>query len=404
MRKMYSIFLLLFLCSCGATKLNVATLPNVTQSSASIPANYSVAMVLPKDRNRAMHRIVNQYGVTTFTLREGMMFESAAVSVLKSVFHNVHRLSDKTSQNLIVVLDGALEINTFFGSYSTTIRLALLTPDGTEIGKIEARANEGSGLVNDEVAIYNAYSKAINNAVQKILHRNPEYLPQIARLPQKKIAHGASYGTGFFVNNMGYILTNKHVVTDCEALSVDVGQQRFAASPVVTDPNNDLAVLRIDYKSPNYVRFDPSSAQIGQSITIYGYGKQNVESNSPERHPSLSTGNISYLGDTQHIHITAPIQPGNSGSPVITLRGTVAGIVSSTVNPIRYQEETGALPQNINRAIRSSIVVRFLQTNNIVLPELAGDTTGGIQSPSIDLTQTQIAQQFEPIVVPVTCH
>jgi S1-C subfamily serine protease len=59
------------------------------------------------------------------------------------------------------------------------------------------------------------------------------------------------------------------------------------------------------------------------------------------------------------------VQPGNSGGPLLDLSGNVVGIVSARINELAVAEATGTLPQNINFAIKSGIVLGFLEANHI---------------------------------------
>jgi len=84
---------------------------------------------------------------------------------------------------------------------------------------------------------------------------------------------------------------------------------------------------------------------------------------------SLTTGNVSALvglrDDRREIQITAPVQPGNSGGPLIDASGNVIGMVNAKLNAIRTAEATGDIPQNINFAIRGSVIRQFLDSKKV---------------------------------------
>jgi S1-C subfamily serine protease len=69
--------------------------------------------------------------------------------------------------------------------------------------------------------------------------------------------------------------------------------------------------------------------------------------------------------DTRYFQLTAPVQPGNSGGPLLDLSGNVVGIVSARINALAVAEATGTLPENINFAIKSAIIRGFLEANQI---------------------------------------
>ena len=69
--------------------------------------------------------------------------------------------------------------------------------------------------------------------------------------------------------------------------------------------------------------------------------------------------------DSRMLQLTAPIQPGNSGGPLLDLSGNVVGIVSARLNELAVAEATGTLPQNINFAIKSTSIRDFLDAHRI---------------------------------------
>jgi S1-C subfamily serine protease len=80
-------------------------------------------------------------------------------------------------------------------------------------------------------------------------------------------------------------------------------------------------------------------------------------------------GTISALAgpndDSRWLQISAPIQPGNSGGPVVDLGGNVVGVVVATVNAAAMLKSEGVIPQNINFAIKSNIAANFLDAKSV---------------------------------------
>jgi S1-C subfamily serine protease len=85
---------------------------------------------------------------------------------------------------------------------------------------------------------------------------------------------------------------------------------------------------------------------------------------------NFTVGYISALAglqnDTSKIQISAPIQPGNSGGPVIDQRGNVVAVIVSTASTPVMANISGTLPQNVNFAIKSEIAETFLSANGII--------------------------------------
>jgi len=84
---------------------------------------------------------------------------------------------------------------------------------------------------------------------------------------------------------------------------------------------------------------------------------------------NLSTGIVSALAgladDTRKLQISAPVQPGNSGGPVLDQSGNVIGVVDSKLNAIKTAKITGDIPQNVNFAIKAGVVTGFLEANGV---------------------------------------
>ena len=84
---------------------------------------------------------------------------------------------------------------------------------------------------------------------------------------------------------------------------------------------------------------------------------------------TVTTGNISSLAglfnDTRFLQISAPVQPGNSGGPLLDTSGTIIGVVAEKLNALKVARATGEIPENINFAIKTGALRDFLD-NSVV--------------------------------------
>lgn len=84
---------------------------------------------------------------------------------------------------------------------------------------------------------------------------------------------------------------------------------------------------------------------------------------------NVTTGNVSALAgignDTRFLQITAPVQPGNSGGPLVDQSGNVVGIIVGKLNAIEIAKVTGDVPQNVNFAINMAVAKAFLDANSV---------------------------------------
>lgn len=175
----------------------------------------------------------------------------------------------------------------------------------------------------------------------------------------------SSSGTGIIVRSDGLVLTNAHVVDGCTDLRID---GRPASLRHVSD-TYDLALLSINAaKSLPYATFAPAPAGLNSDVTVLGYplsgllGGLNVTRGAVSAVTGLS-------GDSITMQITAPVQPGNSGGPVVDSQGRVVGVVVSKLDAQRLAERIRGIPQNINFAIRGGVAKRYLRMNGVLHAE-----------------------------------
>ena len=199
-----------------------------------------------------------------------------------------------------------------------------------------------------------------------------------------------STGTGFIVV-AGRALTNYHVVDGCAAMRYrNAGGTEGAARVLASDRERDLALLEIpaDAGPPLPFRRDATMRR-GEGVVTYGFPLAGLLSSGP----TLTTGEISALaglGDNQRQYqISAPVQPGNSGGPLLDMSGSVVGVIVSKLNAQRIAQRTGDIPQNVNFAVKHTEALDFLRENRVE-PQLvergqarAADEVGDLAHPSV---------------------
>jgi S1-C subfamily serine protease len=191
-------------------------------------------------------------------------------------------------------------------------------------------------------------------------------LPTGPNLVPPSQAPGLYTGTAFFINAGGFALTNAHVSNGCKSLKLVLPEGEVDANQVASDVQNDLAVIKAAKYSGAFAQFHGGTpVRQGEDIIAYGYplaGALATQGN-------LTTGIVSALAgfgdDTRKLQISAPVQPGNSGGPLLNEEGHVVGVVTSKVNALNVARVTGDIPQNVNFAIKSGIATNFLDSNSI---------------------------------------
>lgn len=173
-----------------------------------------------------------------------------------------------------------------------------------------------------------------------------------------------SSGTAFFVSAQGHAVTNFHVVDGCDSIRTSAGE---AAKVIGTDKARDLALIQSGQGIRPAAKLvaDTSKVRQGEEIVVYGFPLGRVLSDGGNITPGVISALSGLNGDASRIQITAPIQPGSSGSAVISRYGDVVGVVSSRLSDEHAFRATGAIPQNVNFAISATALRAFLDRNKV---------------------------------------
>ncbi|HZO48457.1 MAG TPA: tetratricopeptide repeat protein [Xanthobacteraceae bacterium] len=225
----------------------------------------------------------------------------------------------------------------------------------------------------------------------------PEQVARPAPTQPPPREKGGSTGTGFFVSPQGHILTNHHVVENCNSISVALnGEVSQSARLVTSDSKNDLALLTTTGFKPGSVATMRLGVRLGENVFVYGFPLSGLLASSG----NFTTGSVTAVAglgdDTTMLQLSAPVQPGNSGGPVLDQHGNVVGVIVSKLNALRIAKVTsGDIPQNVNFAIKSLIAMSFLESGNVSASATA--RTAKLDAP-------EIAEQARAFTAQVRCN
>ena len=172
-------------------------------------------------------------------------------------------------------------------------------------------------------------------------------------------------GTAFIVNASGHAITNHHVVDGCTEVRAE---GRDGVVKVVTsDVVNDLAQLQIPGvpSAQATIASDPAKLRQGGDIVVFGFPLNAVLSSGGNLTPGVVSALTGLGNNTNQIQITAPIQPGSSGSPVINKKGEVVGVVAMKLSDSKMAKATGQIGQNVNFAVSGQTLKTFLDTHKV---------------------------------------
>jgi serine protease Do len=256
-----------------------------------------------------------------------------------------------------------------------------------DASKVEIKDNNGALLATVDMKDSAAAIRAIVTCVREHPPAKPQ--PPEAK-PQPPEAETTISGTGFFVAP-NRVVTNNHVVSGCtKDIQVRYPERAsYTATISGQDATNDLVLLHTEmpHLSVASFRFQPL---LGEAVATYGFPYSGILS------PNFTSGNIAALsgpkGDTRLLQTSTPIQPGNSGGPLLDMSGRVIGVIVAQLNAIGK-----SVPQNVNFAIQPSMVINFLSVKGVT-PNLDNSSTGAQRPPS------EVADMAKKFTVQVYCQ
>jgi serine protease Do len=163
-------------------------------------------------------------------------------------------------------------------------------------------------------------------------------------------------GTGFFISPDGYILTNNHIVDKAEKVTVDTVQgKEYTAKIIGTDPLTDLALLKIEDKNLPYAELgDSAQMKVGEWVLAIGnpYGLDHTVTAGIVSAKGREIDPTDRSSFQDFIQTDAAINRGNSGGPLINMRGEVIGITSNIFTPTGGNIGIGfAIPSNMAKNV-----------------------------------------------------
>lgn len=167
-------------------------------------------------------------------------------------------------------------------------------------------------------------------------------------------------GTGFALKN-GYVLTNHHVINDAETIDIygvngDFSRS-YKAKVIGSDKVNDLALLQISdsdfhgFGSIPY-SFKTKTSDVGEDIYVLGYPLTATMGEEIKLTNGIISAKTGFDGDVSQYQISAPVQPGNSGGPLLDYNGNVIGVICS--------KHRGT--ENVTYAIKTSQVRTLIES------------------------------------------
>ena len=216
------------------------------------------------------------------------------------------------------------------------------------------------------------------NTHPAIIETNPESNDNVTKT-------AISSATGYIITSDGFIATAAHAVEETSKIEILHGKKRYTAKIIRKDISTDVAILKIeDSNLPFLPIVSSSDVKLGDAVFTVGYPRITLQGSDPK----FTEGSISSLSgldnDPKCFQISVPVQPGNSGGPLVNENGEVVGLVIAKLNDIATLLRTGSIPQNVNYALKSSYILSFVESitelsQKIRTPDIVSDRSAAIE-------------------------
>ena len=257
----------------------------------------------------------------------------------------------------------------FFASAQTSSELELLISQSKTRAKLVQRVQQAVVHIKVEKILRDAQGQPLNNPFDlyndEVLDRffpgirPPRDRQRRNQQQQPRDFRQEGMGSGSIINEDGYILTNHHVVGEADVITVKLYDGReFEAKLVGTDPESDIAVVKIDAPNlPVLPTGNSDDVEVGESVIAVGnpFGLTQTVT-----YGIVSAKGRSNVGITEYenfIQTDAAINPGNSGGPLISLRGEIIGVNTAIYTRNGgYQGIGFSVPINMARGIMNDLI------------------------------------------------
>lgn len=207
----------------------------------------------------------------------------------------------------------------------------------------------------------------------------------------------AGSGSGFFLNESGYIATNHHVIKGATEIEVSFTRngemESHPATVIMSDEQSDVAIVKIEdsaYKPVSTIPYGMTTRikDTGSEVFTLGYPYGSTLGTEVKFTDGKISSKTGLQGDVRVYQISVPIQPGNSGGPLFDMQGNVVGLTSAGLNKDYFKSE------NVNYAVKAS----YLKTLIDSCPEdihAISERTGAVSTSSL----TETIKQYEGYMV-----
>jgi S1-C subfamily serine protease len=259
-----------------------------------------------------------------------------------------------------------------FGPSQMSLAVAFALGDGVPQSRVKAHMWFNIAAANGEESAIEGRLMAEQSMTREELalaqQQAADFRPSPEHRPSRTGVEGVpkqgsdGTGSGFFVTKDGYFVTNWHVVEGAKKIRVRVASESFEATLVRRDAANDLALLKVDGEFSALSLRTDRGARVAERVFTVGFPNPSLQGTASK----YTAGEVSALsGPRDHpalLQISVPLQPGNSGGPLVDPEGLVVGVIVAQLDQFEALATSGALPSNVGYAIKGRVLQVILES------------------------------------------
>jgi serine protease Do len=215
----------------------------------------------------------------------------------------------------------------------------------------------------------------------------------------EKIKIFISSGTGFFVNNDGFLLTNLHVVENCERIIVNGAVSNANATIVARDSEYDLALLRTNMRGTESGKFrsEEYPIEVGERVLLLGYPGNAYQTGKPVTREASITKLTGPRDEAHWMQMDDIVSLGNSGGPLLDRAGRVIGVVQAKAVIYSYKQSAPheGVTTNAGIAITLPVIEAFLDQQGLRYD---------YRSDNLPFTTAGLMREAKKFIVSVRCE
>ena len=172
-------------------------------------------------------------------------------------------------------------------------------------------------------------------------------------------------GTGFVVSKKGHMVTNEHVIDNCDHIEIKMQGKEFPLDIIFVDKKNDIVLLKGKFLAQKIFSLSRLGPRLMEEIYVAGFPFADAYSETIKITKGVISSLSGYENNLSNFQFDAAINSGSSWGPIVNSFGNVVGVVVSGLDSIKILKKTGDLPQNSNFGIRSEIVATLLKSSGL---------------------------------------